>query len=57
VRDAGRGHRGTDATAARADDHVGLTLLEAVLRDGGGALHVGPADGGGTILRAEVPAA
>ena len=57
VRDDGRGLSEHDATAARADDHVGLTLLEAVLRDGGGALHVGPADGGGTILRAEVPAA
>jgi two-component system, NarL family, sensor kinase len=57
VRDDGRGLSEHDATAARVDDHVGLTLLEAVLRDGGGALHVGPADGGGTILRAEVPAA
>jgi len=57
VRDDGRGLSETDATAARVDDHVGLTLLEAVLRDGGGALHVGPAQGGGTILRAEVPAA
>jgi signal transduction histidine kinase len=57
VRDDGRGLSERDEAAARADGHVGLTLLEAVLRDGGGALHVGPADGGGTILRAEVPAA
>ena len=57
VRDDGRGLSGEETAAARAEGHVGLTLLHAVLRDGGGSLQVGPADGGGTLLRAEVPAA
>jgi two-component system, NarL family, sensor kinase len=57
VRDDGRGLSEAETAAARADGHVGLTLLHAVLRDGGGSLQVGPADGGGTLLRAEVPAA
>jgi two-component system, NarL family, sensor kinase len=57
VRDDGRGVSQTDAAAAQEDGHVGLTLLDAVLRDGGGTLRVVPADGGGTLLRVEVPAA
>ena len=55
VQDDGRGFSGDDVAEARAEGHVGLLLLESVLHDGGGSLHVGPVDGGGTLLRAEVP--
>lgn len=56
VWDDGRGVSEDATAAARADGHVGLKLLDAVLRDGGGSLEVGPAGDGGTLLRAEVPA-
>jgi signal transduction histidine kinase len=56
VWDDGRGVSEDATAAARADGHVGLKLLDAVLRDGGGSLEVGPAGNGGTLLRAEVPA-
>jgi signal transduction histidine kinase len=57
VRDDGCGLSRTDTAAAHADGHFGLMLLDAVLRDGGGTLHVCPAVGGGTLVRVEVPAA
>jgi signal transduction histidine kinase len=42
----------------RADDdgeHLGLRILDELVDDAGGALSVGPRDGGGTVLRVEVP--
>lgn len=35
--------------------HVGLRTLEGLIRDAGGSLTVGSPDGGGTVLRVEVP--
>ena len=55
VRDDGRGLRDGSTARANDDGHFGLGILRDVVRDAGGSLTVGPADGGGTLLRAEVP--
>jgi two-component system, NarL family, sensor kinase len=56
VQDDGKGVRDDDTARARQDGHVGLGLLRDLIRDAGGELTVGTADGGGTSLRVEVPA-
>lgn len=56
VADDGRGTE-ADATArAREEGHVGLQILEELMRDAGGALTLLPRDGGGTVMHVEVPA-
>jgi two-component system NarL family sensor kinase len=55
VQDDGRGIGEAGASPAKDGGHVGLQILGDVVRDGGGTLSVGPADGRGTLLRLEVP--
>ncbi len=53
VADDGRGMAPTDAERARAEGHMGLSILSDIVRDGGGVLTVGPNDGPGTVVRVE----
>lgn len=53
VADDGRGIAPTDAEQARAEGHMGLSILSDIVRDGGGVLTVGPNDGAGTLVRVE----
>jgi signal transduction histidine kinase len=53
VTDDGRGIAEDDAERARAGGHMGLSILSDIVRDGGGALSVGPNDGAGTVVRVE----
>src|SRR4051812_5543961 len=56
VRDDGRGFDATER-ARRADEgHVGLTLLEELVRQSGGTLEVSSRPGEGTTVELEVPA-
>jgi two-component system, NarL family, sensor kinase len=55
VRDDGRGLDEGSLERARDDRHFGLQILRDVIRDSDGDLSLAPADGGGTVLRAEVP--
>ena len=56
VRDDGRGFDPTER-ARRADDgHVGLSLLEELVRQSGGTLSVRSQPGEGTTVELEVPA-
>jgi two-component system, NarL family, sensor kinase len=55
VRDDGRGLSEGDAERARASGHFGLQILRDVLRDNGGDLKISAVNGGGTVMRAEVP--
>jgi signal transduction histidine kinase len=55
VRDDGRGISDGDADRARETGHFGLQILRDVLRDNGGDLNLSAGDGGGTVMRAEVP--
>ena len=55
VADDGRGIRPEEASRAREDGHVGLQILEDLVRDAGGSLALLPRDGGGTVMRVEVP--
>lgn len=56
VADDGRGIEPGDAARARDEGHVGLQILEELVRDAGGTLALLPGDGGGTVMRVEVPA-
>ena len=53
VADDGRGVAPAGAEQARAEGHMGLTILSDMVRDGGGILTVGPNDGSGTVVRVE----
>lgn len=53
VTDDGRGIAADDAERARAEGHMGLSILSDIVRDGGGVLTVGPNDGAGTVVRVE----
>ena len=53
VTDDGRGIAAGDAERARAEGHMGLSILSDIVRDGGGVLTVGPNDGAGTVVRVE----
>lgn len=55
VADDGRGVQEGDADRAREEGHVGLEILKEIVRDAGGALTLRPRDGGGTLMRVEVP--
>ena len=56
VADDGRGVDAQEATRAREQGHVGLSILEELVRDAGGTLDLRGRDGGGTVMRVEVPA-
>jgi two-component system, NarL family, sensor kinase len=53
VADDGRGIAAEDAERARAEGHMGLSILADIVRDGGGVVTVGPNDGAGTVVRVE----
>jgi len=55
VVDDGRGFRPSEAATRPAGFHLGLRLLEDLMRDSGARLEVRTAPGQGTRLRAEVP--
>ncbi|HEX5951107.1 MAG TPA: sensor histidine kinase [Actinomycetota bacterium] len=56
VVDDGRGVAPAEVARARGEGHMGLQILEELVRDAGGTLRVAPADGGGTVVRVEAPA-
>jgi signal transduction histidine kinase len=56
VTDDGRGVAPAEVAHARGEGHMGLQILEELVRDAGGELHVGATDGGGTVVRVEAPA-
>jgi signal transduction histidine kinase len=56
VADDGRGVAPAEMARARGEGHMGLQILEELVRDAGGTLRVAPADGGGTVVVVEVPA-
>jgi two-component system NarL family sensor kinase len=56
VADDGRGIGGDDEARARDDGHVGIAILRELVQHAGGRLDLGPAPGGGTVMRVEVPA-
>ena len=56
VTDDGRGVAATEVALARGEGHMGLQILEELVRDAGGSLRVAAAEGGGTVVRVEVPA-
>ncbi len=56
VTDDGRGVDPTTAGVARTDGHMGLQILRDLVQNAGGTLSLSPADGGGSVLRVEVPA-
>ncbi len=56
VADDGRGVAPEEVARARGEGHVGLQILEELVRDAGGSLGIEPAEGGGTVVRVEVPA-
>jgi two-component system NarL family sensor kinase len=56
VTDDGRGVGPAEVARARGEGHMGLQILEELVRDAGGTLRVAPADGGGTVVRVEAPA-
>lgn len=53
VVDDGRGVDPADAERARADGHLGLSILSDIVDDAGGILTVEPHDGAGTLVRVE----
>ncbi len=55
VADDGRGVRPEEVSAAREGGHVGISILEELVRDAGGTLTLAPGDAGGTVMRVEVP--
>jgi signal transduction histidine kinase len=55
VADDGRGFVAVDRQRSAAGGHVGLTLLEGVVAQGGGALRVDSEPGKGTTVELEVP--
>lgn len=56
VADDGRGVAAAEVALARDEGHMGLQILEELVRDAGGTLRIAPADGGGTVVRVEAPA-
>lgn len=56
VTDDGRGVAADEVASARGEGHMGLQILEELVRDAGGTLRVASADGGGTVVRVEAPA-
>lgn len=56
VADDGRGIGTDDESRARAEGHVGVSILRELVQDAGGRLDLGPAPAGGTVMRVEVPA-
>ncbi|HEU4529185.1 MAG TPA: histidine kinase [Actinomycetota bacterium] len=56
VADDGRGVAAAEVARARDEGHMGLQILEELVRDAGGTLRIAPADGGGTVVRVEAPA-
>ncbi len=56
VTDDGRGVDPTTTGVARTDGHMGLQILRDLVQNAGGTLSLSPADGGGSVLRVEVPA-
>jgi two-component system, NarL family, sensor kinase len=56
VIDDGRGIDPARVERARGEGHVGLSILEDLVADGGGTLTVRPGEPGGTVVRVEVPA-
>ena len=55
VADDGRGIDDARVEQARREGHVGLSILEDVVADGGGRLSVEPRSPTGTVVRVEVP--
>ncbi len=55
VSDDGRGIDDARVEQARREGHVGLSILEDVVADGGGRLSVEPRSPTGTVVRVEVP--
>jgi signal transduction histidine kinase len=55
VADDGRGIDDARLERARREGHVGLSILEDVVADGGGRLSVKPRSPTGTVVRVEVP--
>jgi signal transduction histidine kinase len=51
VADDGRGIEGDGS----GDGHVGLRILDDLVRDAGGRLEIAPREGGGTVVSVEVP--
>lgn len=56
VADDGRGVAAAEVARARDEGHMGLQILEELVRDAGGTLRIAPADGDGTVVRVEAPA-
>lgn len=56
VTDDGRGVDPTTTGVGRTDGHMGLQILHDLIQNAGGTLTLSPADGGGSVLRVEVPA-
>ena len=56
VTDDGRGVDPSTTGVARSDGHMGLQILRDLVQNAGGTLSLSPADGGGSVLRVEVPA-
>lgn len=56
VTDDGRGCADDARARSREEGHVGLSLLEALVRERGGTLELAPANGRGTRLTVRVPA-
>lgn len=56
VTDDGRGVAPAEVAHARGEGHMGLQILEELVRDADGSLRVAAAPGGGTVVRVEVPA-
>lgn len=56
IADDGRGVEPGDAERAREERHLGLQILEELVRDARGSLLLAQRDGGGTVMRMEVPA-
>jgi two-component system NarL family sensor kinase len=55
VVDDGRGIDADRAEAARAEGHVGISIVADMVADAGGTLTLLPVDAGGTVVRVEVP--
>jgi len=55
VTDDGRGFALSDREEHRATGHMGLELIENLVRDGGGQFRIGPGEHGGTEFWVEVP--
>jgi signal transduction histidine kinase len=56
VADDGRGFSAEDRAGRRADGHVGLQLLEDLVREAGGTLALDSRPGHGTTMELELPA-